>query len=91
MSISLNRRRASLEKEKWAWSTPDNLRDSWIQQLPDKNADPRVIWVDELLDRSSRVLDKRNEAARNTERSHWFQRASAGASAAVAALTRIRE
>jgi hypothetical protein len=33
------------------------------------------------------VLVKRNEAAANTEKSHWFQRASAGASAAVATLT----
>src|SRR5258708_13807559 len=34
-----------------------------------------------------RVLDKRDQAATNTEASHWFQRASAGATAAVATLT----
>jgi hypothetical protein len=91
MSTLASRRKASTvvnpEKEKWDWTSRDQLRDSWINQLPNKNDDPKVSWVDELLDRSGRILVKRDEAARNTETSHWFQRASAGASAAVATLS----
>jgi hypothetical protein len=91
MSILASRRKASSvanpEREKWGWSSRDQLRDSWIKQLPSKSDDTKMSWVDELLDRSDRILAKRNEAARNTETSHWFQRASAGASAAVATLS----
>jgi hypothetical protein len=91
MSSLPGRRKASseanLEKEKWHWSSRVELRESWIKQLPGKNDDPKVSWVDELLDRSGRMLAKRDEAARNTDTSHWFQRASAGASAAVATLS----
>jgi len=87
MSILTSRRTASLETEKWDWTSRDQLRESWIRLLPDKDNDSRVSWVDELLDRSGRVLVKRDEAARSTETSHWFQRASAGASAAVATLS----
>src|SRR5690349_12843205 len=86
MSIMTSRRTASVEKGKWDWTSREQLRESWIRLLPDKDKDSRLSWVDELLDRSGRVLVKRDEAARSTETSHWFQRASAGASAAVATL-----
>ena len=49
--------------------------------------DPKQAWVQELVDLTSRVLNKRHEAAKNTEAAHWFQRGSAGASAGVATLT----
>ena len=75
------------EKDKWDWPTRSELRSSWVKQLADENDTERMGWVDELLDRSCRVLVKRNEAAVSTETSHWFQRGSAGASAAVATLT----
>jgi hypothetical protein len=75
------------ERDKWHWPTRDDLKKSWVKQLAAKEEDPKASWVDELLDRSCRVLVKRNEAAVGTERSHWFQRGSAGASAAVATLT----
>ena len=91
MSILASGRKASsaaTPEEKWDFrSSQGRLRDSWIEQLPSKNDDPKVSWVDELLDRSGRILVKRDEAATNTETSHWFWRASAGASAAVATLS----
>jgi hypothetical protein len=73
----------------WPWPTPDTLKADWVRLLDDTKEDHhrRLIWVDELLARSFRVLDKRDQAATNTETSHWFQRTSAGASAAVATLT----
>ena len=76
-------------ERKWPWPNREELRKAWVDQLDDTNADykRRLTWVDELLARSFRVLDKRDQAATNTETSHWLQRASAGASAAVATLT----
>jgi hypothetical protein len=73
----------------WPWPTRDTLRADWVRLLDDTKEDHRrrLIWVDELLARSFRILDKRDQAATNTETSHWFQRTSAGASAAVATLT----
>jgi hypothetical protein len=85
MKVLPNRREA--ERDKWGWPTSDKLKNSWIKQLADENDAEKLSWIDELLDRSCRVLVKRNEAAVGTETSHWFQRGSAGASAAVATLT----
>jgi hypothetical protein len=82
--LEMNQRKA--ERDKWHWTTRDQLKVSW-EQLTGTNDKEKLIWVEELLDRSYRVLVKRNEAAVGTERSHWFQRGSAGASAAVATLT----
>jgi hypothetical protein len=86
-----NRREASSSvdsaKDKWDWPTRDQLEESWIDQLDDKNDREKLGWIDELLDRSFRVLDKRNQAAVSTETSHWLQRGSAGATAGVATLT----
>ena len=80
---------ASDEERKWPWPTRDDLKKMWVDQLDDTKEDHqrRLVWVDELLTRSFRVLDKRDQAATGTNTSHWFQRASAGASAAVATLT----
>jgi hypothetical protein len=76
-------------ERKWPWPSRTDLKDAWVLQLDQTKEDykRRVGWVDELLVRSFRVLDKRDQAATNTNTSHWFQRASAGASAAVATLT----
>jgi hypothetical protein len=74
-------------KDKWDWPTRDQLKKSWIGQLTDKDDKEKLGWIDELSDRSSRVLDKRNQAAVSTNTSHWLQRGSAGASAGVATLT----
>jgi hypothetical protein len=74
-------------KDKWDWPTRDQLKKSWIGQLADKDDKGKLGWIDELSDRSSRVLDKRNQAAVSTNTSHWLQRGSAGASAGVATLT----
>ena len=80
---------ASDEKRNWPWPNPDELKKAWVHQLDDTKADYKrqLIWVEELLALSFRVLDKRDQAATHTEASHWFQRGSAGASAAVATLT----
>jgi hypothetical protein len=77
------------DERKWPWPNREGLREAWAGQLDDTKEDykRRLIWVDELLARSFRVLDKRDQAAKGTEASHWFQRGSAGASAAVATLT----
>jgi len=74
-------------KDKWDWTTRGQLKKFWIDQLYDKDDKEKLGWIDELLDRSSRVLDKRNQAAVSTNTSHWLQRGSAGASAGVATLT----
>jgi hypothetical protein len=91
MKFLPNRRGASSTvdsaKDKWHWPTRDQLKESWTDQLPDKNDKEKLGWIDELLDRSFRVLGKRDQAAVSTETSHWLQRGSAGASAAVATLT----
>jgi hypothetical protein len=80
---------ASDDERKWPWPSRAELKDAWVLQLDQTKEDykRRVGWVDELLARSFRVLDKRDQAAEGTNASHWFQRASAGASAAVATLT----
>jgi hypothetical protein len=80
---------ASDDERQWPWPNQKELREAWAGQLDDTKEDykRRLIWVDELLARSFRVLDKRDQAATGTEASHWFQRGSAGASAAVATLT----
>jgi hypothetical protein len=85
--MKLLRNRRNAERAEWGWPTPDELRKSWVKQLADENDAEKLSWVDELVARSYRVLVKRNEAAVGTETSHWFQRGSAGASAAVATLT----
>jgi len=77
------------DERKWPWPNREELKKVWVDQLDATKDDHkrRLIWVDELLALSFRVLDKRDQAATNTEASHWFQRASAGATAAVATLT----
>jgi hypothetical protein len=91
MKSLLNRREASgvvdSAKDKWHWPTQDQLKKFWIDHLTDKNDKEKLGWIDELLDRSFRVVDKRNQAAVSTNTSHWLQRGSAGASAGVATLT----
>lgn len=75
------------KKDKWVWPTQDQLEKFWTDQLTDENDKEKLGWINELSDRSSRVLEKRDQAAVSTNTSHWFQRGSAGASAAVATLT----
>jgi hypothetical protein len=91
MKLLPNRTKPSTKKDpaknKWDWPTRDTLRQFWISQLANKNDKEKLGWIEELLDRSCRVLDKRDEAAVRTETSHWLQRGSAGASAGVATLT----
>ena len=91
MKFLPNRREASSSvdsaKDKWDWPARDKLKNSWIDQLTDKDDKEKLGWIHELLDRSFRVLDKRNQAAVSTNTSHWLQRGSAGASAGVATLT----
>src|SRR5580693_5097809 len=91
MKFLPNRREASSSvdsaKDKWDWPARDKLENFWIDQLTDKDDKEKLGWIHELLDRSFRVLDKRNQAAVSTNTSHWLQRGSAGASAGVATLT----
>ena len=79
----------SEDERKWPWPKREELRDAWAGQFDDTKEDGkrRLVWVDELLARSFRILDKRDQAAKGADASHWFQRGSAGASAAVATLT----
>jgi hypothetical protein len=78
-------------ERKWPWpKNRDELRKMWVGQLSNDDAEDykkRETWVDELLARSFRVLDKRDQASTDSKASHWFLRGSAGASAAVATLT----
>ncbi len=84
MTLLPNQRKR--ESDKWDWQArQDQLKASWVKQLRENDAE-KLSWMNELLERSYRVLVKRNEAAVGTETSHWFQRGSAGASAAVATL-----
>jgi hypothetical protein len=73
----------------WPWPARDTLRADRVRLLDDTKEDHhrRLIWAGELLARSFRVLDKRDQAATDTGTSHWIQRTSAGASAVVATLT----
>ena len=91
MKSTRNRRKDSgtvgSAEDKWKWPTREELRNSWINHLADEGDKEKLGWIDELLDRSFRVLGKRDAAAVSTESSHWFQRGSAGASAGVATLT----
>ena len=77
------------DERKWPWPKRQELTEAWASQFDNAKEDDkrRLIWVDELLARSFRVLDKRDQAAKGADASHWFQRGSAGASAAVATLT----
>ena len=76
------------KKSEWKWETPENLKQQWTECLTNSKDRPvKELWIDGLLDMSDRVMNKRNEAARNTASAHWLARGSAGVSAGVATLT----
>jgi hypothetical protein len=73
--------------EEWQWGSKDELRDTALSLLNGADYDRKKVWVDDIVNLSDRVLKKRHEAAVHTTSAHWFDRASAGFSAAVATLT----
>jgi hypothetical protein len=55
--------------------------------MKELSALPDQVAVHEIVGFMGRILQKRTEAGRESANAHWFQRGSAGASAAVATLT----
>ncbi len=66
----------------FTWPTKDTLTAELAEA-----AKVNPLWTRQVVEFMLRVLDKRAEAATHTTSAHWFQRGSAGASAAVATLT----
>jgi hypothetical protein len=77
------------KKAEWNWNVLEaRLKQQWTRCIAvSEGHPPKELWVNELLDLSARVLDKRNEAARHTASAHWLARGSAGITAGVATLT----
>jgi len=78
--------RKNRDQRKGWWDSQPSVKDLYatlgVPPEPERSA-----WLEELDALAQRVHDKRHQAAVRTESAHWFQRASAGASAAVATLT----
>ena len=76
----------SRAKQRSWWNSRASVKELYatLGRPPDRE---RSAWLEELDALAQRIHDKRHEAAVHTESAHWFQRGSAGASAAVATLT----
>jgi hypothetical protein len=70
----------------YEWLNGDELNNRFKALILDGDVE-RGAWKDLVVNLMMRVQDKRAGAAGNSSRAHWFERGSAGASAAVSAVT----
>jgi hypothetical protein len=68
------------------WLSDGELSDRFASLITEGDV-IREAWKDLIVNFMSRLRAKRQEAADNSGRAHWLQRGSAGASAAVSAVT----
>jgi hypothetical protein len=72
--------------QKHRWLSDDELNQRFASLITEGDL-IREAWKDLIINFMSRLRAKRQEAGENSGRAHWLQRGSAGASAAVSAVT----